>query len=752
MLCDAVQNYISSVKGLPFFYVIGDETYHQTLDELCQKGFSVVRISDYCPKPDKYPNIDDLIDYFRTSDIDYRENKSVVVGLGEYLALRGEEESVRELKRLKSTTLGNARVVLLLRGVSKQAQMVIEDDNKMQDQQRAYISSDHTCSLSVVNIATQAKLDLSKGIKGLLHELEEGGTGVYKCTSQLDFNKSLIPVTTLPTSYSILRYECKEFLLPECLGDGEQWERFLTEYLNNNRVIEKVFAKNGIDENYLDKFVSLISGFEYQNWLFFVYLKLNYTDIQNSYLRFVVYETSDFNKFKYNFLVAITTISHNDIRFLQYYADRKVLCKDFDESDIAIFVHANDVDPKESIYHLTDNTLLERKQVLQWISHNGLNDSISTVYPDLADYLAPFSFNCGDFGCKLTEYFKQYRFLKVTNALSEQFLSLVDEYAKGAKYAKLPTRDSAIKDIQDPKSSYLYWIDALGIEYVPYITAVAKKKGLSMKVAIVRSDLPTITSVNKSFFDNWPGRMKYKEEALDDIKHHDKGGYYFRDDEGAIHLPAELMVIKKAIERAATELAMHKCKSFVIASDHGASRLAVLKKQEVKYETDTRGEHSGRCCKTFDGCDLDNAVEENGYIVLKDYGRFKGSRTANVEVHGGASLEEIIVPVITLTLKRPGEVNIVVINKDDIVLNKHIATVELYVSEVQNGKLSVVCNGTRYYASAKDSTHYSVVMDDIKRAKTYQADVFDGDDLIGHITLPIKGKTGTSSGFDDWFN
>ena len=210
MLCDAVQNYISSVKGLPFFYVIGDETYHQVLDELCQKGFSVVRISDYCPKPDKYPNIDDLIDYFRTSDIDYRENKSVVVGLGEYLALRGEEESVRELKRLKSTTLGNARVVLLLRGVSKQAQMVIEDDNKMQDQQRAYISSDHTCNLSVVNIATQAKLDLSKGIKGLLHELEEGGTGVYKCTSQLDFNKSLIPVTPLPTSYSILRYECKE--------------------------------------------------------------------------------------------------------------------------------------------------------------------------------------------------------------------------------------------------------------------------------------------------------------------------------------------------------------------------------------------------------------------------------------------------------------------------------------------------------------------------------------------------------------
>ena len=42
---------------------------------------------------------------------------------------------------------------------------------------------------------------------------------------------------------------------------------------------------------------------------------------------------------------------------------------------------------------------------------------------------------------------------------------------------------------------------------------------------------------------------------------------------------------------------------------------------------------------------------KNGYTILADYGRFKGSRKANVEVHGGASLEEVLVPVITLKLK-----------------------------------------------------------------------------------------------------
>ena len=70
---------------------------------------------------------------------------------------------------------------------------------------------------------------------------------------------------------------------------------------------------------------------------------------------------------------------------------------------------------------------------------------------------------------------------------------------------------------------------------------------------------------------------------------------------------------------AAMELGMHHYKSFVIASDHGASRLAVIRKQEVPYETDTKGEHSGRCCKSFDDCDVPYKVEENGFIILSDY-------------------------------------------------------------------------------------------------------------------------------------
>ena len=257
--------------------------------------------------------------------------------------------------------------------------------------------------------------------------------------------------------------------------------------------------------------------------------------------------------------------------------------------------------------------------------------------------------------------------------------------------------------------------------------------------------MPTITAVNRQFYDQWNGGKKYKEEQLDNIKHKDKGGYFFTNDEDPIHIPAELSIIEKAVSTASMELGMHNCKSFVIASDHGASRLAVIKKQEVPYETDTKGEHSGRCCKIFEGCDLPYKVEDNGFICLSDYGRFRGSRQANVEVHGGASLEEIVVPIITLTLKKQSGVQVKVLHPDDITADRRSGvTLDLYISEVSSpDKVVIIIEDKRYVGKSEDNSHYSFALEDIKRARTkpYEAEVFDGEDLIGNITFKVKGKT-----------
>ncbi len=518
-----------------------------------------------------------------------------------------------------------------------------------------------------------------------------------------------------------------------------------------------MFEKHGVECDFESELYAKVNGREFLNWLFFLSLKCNASEIKNTYLRYVVERTSLFEDLKINILTLITTIPHTAKDFKKLYNARKILVKNFPETEIAVFISENAIDPAEEIYKYTDNTLIEKKCVVKWISKNGWNDAVSYVYPALASYMKKFIFDCGAISEDLTEYFVQYKYQKVTNRLDEEFLGLVEEYGKSYKYTKLQTRDDAIKSIKDKNSAFLYWIDAMGVEYLSYITDLAREKGLSIHIDIARVDLPTITAINKSFFDNWTGKEKYKEETLDDIKHSDKGGFFFTDCEEPIHIASELEVIKRAIDSAAMKLAMHECKSFVIASDHGASRLAVLRKKEEKYETDTGGEHSGRCCKVFEGYDLPYAIEENGYLVLTDYGRFKGSRAANVEVHGGATLEEIVVPIITLRLKKDTGVDIRVLNADSLQADRKLGTtVKLYISDVDNiSGVSLVVSGTRYFAQSDDLTHYTVLLSDIKRSKKCKAEVYDGDDLLGSIDLTITGKSGNvdksfDSEFDDF--
>lgn len=753
MICSELKNYLSAVKGLPFFYVVGDGEYKSTLDELKLAGMNVVRMSGFCSRDDKFPDVDELVDSLRIDDMDYRENKVVIVGLGEFLALKGSDFALDVLRRLKNTTIGNTRAVLLLRGISPQAISLIKEDTRMFEQQRAFISSDNSSEFSVTNVTTEGTdLVPRKGIKYLLDALEDGACGNIYASTVLLLDNSIISVMTLSSTYDAIKLQTKKLKITADMGTEEQWKRLQKEISKCGYDLDAVFSGYNIDSSIFDVLHDAVSGQEYKNWLVFLYFKQNTDSLSNTYMSEVVNATSRYEDLKPNLLTLITKYKHTDADFSKLYTERKRLLKNFPEEDIAIFVEENESDYTESIYRLTDNTLLERKCVIKWIANYGMTDAISYVYPALDNYLKKYTFDCPLVSKELTKYFDMYKRLKVENRIDDpNFNTLVEKYGKDYLYTKLKTRDNAIKDISDKENSYLYWIDALGVEYLSYILNLAQRKGLSVHVDITRCELPTFTEINKAFYyDHWIGKNKFKEEALDDIKHNEKGGYFFKDDETGIgdaeplHLAAELKVIEGAVSKAAYELGMHNCKSFVIASDHGASRLAVIKKQEVPYDTDTKGEHSGRCCKFFEDCKVENKVVERDYIVLTDYGRFRKSRAANVEVHGGASLEEIVVPVITLTLKQHANAQIRVLNPDKITADRHNGvTFTVYISDVESpDEVSIVLEDNRYTSNTTDGSNFVFELKDIKRPKTkpYTADVFDADNLIGNITFSVIGK------------
>lgn len=743
MRCEELENYLSVAKGLPFFYILGDRDYHDVLTEFRQSGIAVVRMSDFCRAEDKFPSVDDLVDYFRTLDVDCRDNKCVVVGLGEYLALRGLKTAKMELGRLKDITLGTARVILLLRGISDLASDMVRNDKKIQDQQRAYIDGDAQSNISITVVPPQYGILKEPGMKKLIHDLEDGKSEITAST-RLILDNSSISVHTLQGAYSVVKWKKEDFCLEESLGTEEQWQQFLEEFSDADYNMETVFSNNSVDDEIFKDSSKVRGGTGFRSWLAFLYLKMNVSMISNSYLQSVVESTQNYMDLNRNILLKITEFNHKNRNFDKMYRQRKVLLKGLSNEALMEFVKINETYEEESIYHLTDNTLIEKQMIIKYVVRYGYNDAMPMIYPALAQYLGKYKFHCSAFENELTEYFDSYKHQKIANRISDDFLSLVEKYAPGVIYAQLPSRDGAIKEIADKKHVFLYWIDALGVEYLSYITELASQNGLSVNVKITRANLPTITCANKGFYEQWPfPENKFKEEELDDIKHKEKGGYSFTNDADPIHIPRELDVIERAINFAKAQLeSSSSLKSVVIASDHGASRLAVIQKHEIPYETDTKGEHSGRCCKFFEGCDVPHKIEENGYIVLSDYGRFRGSRAANVEVHGGASLEELIVPVITLR-KRTASAKTKVLRPDDIVADRRNGVtlyVDIPVADFPND-ISLQLNDNRYPGQLTDTKMYKFCLKDLKRAGNYKADIFDGENLIDSIEFKAKGKT-----------
>ena len=101
----------------------------------------------------------------------------------------------------------------------------------------------------------------------------------------------------------------------------------------------------------------------------------------------VVEQAENFQEFKKQILTSIVSISHLDVRHKKFYDERKKLVKDFPEEDIALFISENEIDYNESIYNYTDNTIEERKAIIDYVSRHGIPSNIGEIYPALENYL-----------------------------------------------------------------------------------------------------------------------------------------------------------------------------------------------------------------------------------------------------------------------------------------------------------------------------------------------------------------------------
>ncbi|MCL2499299.1 MAG: BREX-4 system phosphatase PglZ [Defluviitaleaceae bacterium] len=742
-----VASYLQSDIYTPFFLVVGDSDYIATKEKLSALGLKAVGVSKYC-SGDRVPNIDRLFADLKSGKV------KVLVGLGEYLALNGESTAYDTLSKLQDFTLDGHKAILMLRGVTDSVKKLQANDLRFDIKRVAY-TSDVATNLSVTCVPQSFEMPFAmSGLKAVLTAFENGNSSRLVAKTKRTFPDSLIDVYTINTAYDGIKHWLPTFMLPRDMGSDEMWTELMTALNATGGNVDALFGNFGFAESLLDEFDVLIQGTAFKNWLYFIALKTKTNEMQNSYLRYVLDKTEKIEDLKENIVNAIIGISHTDKRFERFFKERKELVAKISEADIAAFVRDNKINLAESLYKLTDQTPTEREELIVLfgsLDKKTVLNRIEAIYPVLFDYLYFYSFSDPkvDAGlCKLfTDYFDKYKWQKVQNRIDDDFVDLVEELAQPSerKYNLLRSRNDIINGI-DKTRTKLYWLDALGIEFLGFIQATCKKLGLALRIHIGRSELPTITTINKDFFVNWPNDDKEADGSLDKVKHQgSEGGYNYQTNRLPIHLARELEIIKAVLHKIAVDLAKHTYGKVLLVSDHGASRLAVIKEQEEKYDTDTSGEHSGRCCKVFPDYELLFATEENGYLVLANYGRFKGSRKANVEVHGGASLEEVLVPIIEITLAKP---NIKVQLVNDVVYAdyKNFAEFEIF-SNVKLDNVKVIIDGKSYAGVKKDDSHYMVATD-IKRARTYQADIFDGDSLVGTVSFTAQGKNKSNDDFD----
>lgn len=703
----------------PFFVALDDggeyARFVQRFSGL--RGIQEIRLHGFCPEADAEPDIDALKDALAR-----RGGRSfILLGVGDAVRLFAPH-LVDDLRG----TAGGGKLVVPCRGARGTLERLAARDGKFAERQVAFASRGAPRPVEIH--AKDIPVEAVDGLKGLLAELENGGAEPLCART----DRPLRDVSQVRSVFDAWKRRHPALPFTEGLLADAQW----LELLRDDRL------ENGAIDH----------------WHTFLRLRQE-PPPKDSYLAFALGRTENAAQWRDQLVFSLLEVKRDDPRFDRFAAERKELLGKLGgqgwtpAAGAEYAAKAGFIGGEDRWAYLTDLTMRERMAVVSSLSGlESVPSGIAETDPRLADYLRDFIFH-GPEAETLTAYFRDYKRCKVLNRVEPEFLATVERLAMERPFNSLRTRGAEL-DLRRNAETGLYWLDALGCEYLGYIQARARELGLAFTTTIVRANLPTITCHNRDFYDSWPSAVKTMSKALDRIKHGEASVDYMNT-KTPEHLPAELDAVEQSLNWIAETLAGRKVRRVLLVSDHGASRLAVIHEHENRWTMATKGEHSGRCCPKAEINEKpDCATEEETpdgkpFWVLANYDRFRGGRKASVEVHGGASIEEVVIPLIEFTLAGK---QVSVRNETATVKLGNAETPVLRLFSPDHPKdVSVVVDGIRYPASESGQDgRYLVPLTGFKRAGHYHGLVLEGENEIASISFDAEGRAARIRN-DDFF-
>ena len=583
--------------------------------------------------------------------------------------------------------------------------------------------------------------DLVEGIQSLPASIESADADtLYVKTKHHpeDYPYALFRISEEANPYDALcRIDQSTEALTKDMGTDEQWAYALTLLQEQGDWVNAINHEIGLYSN-LELFINASQDYtDAKKWLYFIALKR--FGAKNECLDRASQKAHSYEELVHWVVRGLVDLDCKSPDFWKLYDCRKALLNQMEVSDDEVLDYCRYIKCKkrDALYYLTDSHRLEKELILECIadysgsfSYDELRSVLQHIYPDLYAYLMPYKFNA----TLLNQYFEDYKFCKLENRITPEFYSLVEEQAVKREYnLLLPARSEKIEAV-DMSGAFAYFIDAMGVEFLGYISEKSKQKKLLPKITVCRSELPSITSRNKEFLDVFAEHnVQCKSiKQIDDIKHHGAENFTLENSPYPTHLIRELEIIDHVLDLIKLDLAKGKYNKAILVSDHGASRLVVLKNQLIDGEFDAKGTHCGRVCayteQTGSMPMIVQAGENDEYAVVANYERFKPGRLMGVEVHGGATLEEVTVPIIELSYV-PGDIEIIV--QTPLVMSsiRKPPIIEFY-STTKIDDIVVNVGNTEYKANTTDGHSFSIEMSKRTRANTYTADVYAGGTMI----------------------
>lgn len=740
-----INKYLASNDAQPLLVDVqnGDDL-DEILTHFDVDGNLILDASKFCNK-DELPRMETLL-----ANISSETKNCFLIGLTSFLRFYGEEELKIYLANTINMSISGHVVVM-----TYQCQKLLNfSDPRLS--RRIFVYDGETAPFPKITFvsrelpapSTECVVD---GIDKIAEKIEKNNYSnicVITSKNKKMFAKSVYVISDMSKAFEIIVGKDNVLSsLDENIGTDSQWE-YLLGLLNKGRKFAELCNDEFGNHQSLEIAIPNYSAYsDNKKWLYFIGLKL-FGSKNNEYLAFAVKNATNQSMLIREMYRGILSYSHTDKNFKKIYQERKRLLLALGNPIDEVVDFCKVVLQKEenAIYYLTDNTRQEKELIITLLEKYYQNEDKSTlkkilamVYMDLCSYIKDYRYNKP----LLDKYFSLYTHSKVINSVLPELEELVNEQATLREYNLLLEPRTVKIDEIDKDNSQLYFMDAMGVEYLSYILAKCKERELMANVTICTANLPSITSKNKEFVAEFEskGIIVNSEKRLDEIKHHGTDDYDYRQRKQPIHLIKELEIIDETLEKIKLKLAQGVYEKAIMVSDHGASRLAVIHDTENMWEMESKGEHSGRCCpKTDADVQTPFATEEDGFWVLANYDRFRGGRKANVEVHGGATLEEVVVPIIEIT-KITDDIEVSILDKVITVSFRKKAAIRLF-SKTKLKNVTVCVEGTFYEAQELDNNIYQVNMPQLKKAKRYTADVYTSNNLIASgLAFEVKKES-----------